>query len=73
VSDTPTKPSALKWTVLGFLLGCVICVILRSIEAIPGPQITGNIAQRGGADIGFVLAFGIIFGLIGLVAAKLKG
>jgi hypothetical protein len=73
MTDRPVKPSARKWTLLGFLLGCLICVILRATEIMPRPQITGNIAQQGGADIGLILAFGLIFGLIGFVVAKMKG
>jgi hypothetical protein len=61
-----------KWAFMGFLFGSVICVILRATEVIPRPPIVGNSAQQGGADIGLILAFGIVFGLIGLLYAKLK-
>jgi hypothetical protein len=73
MTERQSGKSAVKWAFLSFLLGCVICIILRATEVMPRPQIVGNIAQQGGADIGLILAFGIVFGLVGFVAAKLKG
>ncbi|MGL5012337.1 MAG: hypothetical protein ACRC6I_20910 [Paracoccaceae bacterium] len=70
-SGKQTVRSGTKWFFLSFLLGCVVCIVLRATEVIGRLQISGNSAQQGGADIALILMFGVAFGVIGLLFAKL--
>jgi biotin transporter BioY len=64
------RRSGAKWFFISFLLGCGVGVVLGITELLPRPAISGNIAQQGGSDIGFVLAFGIMFGVVGWLLSK---
>jgi hypothetical protein len=67
------KRSGKKWFFGGFLLGSIGGIILRSAGLIQPTDIGAvNSAQAAGGQVGQIIAYGIMCGLVGLLFAKLR-